>query len=111
MDVFAIVLLVGLGIWLLGMVFDRFLTLYRELWPLALIFAGIGAAWLIDYNVFTLFDLGVREQWIGIVFTGLMFGGVAYFWREFVGLLGSLFRKYSDQAETIEREHHLRRVA
>ena len=111
MDIFAIALLIGVGIWVFGMVFDRFLTLYREFWPIATILAGIGFAWLIDFNMFALYDLGVREEWIGIVVTGLMLGGIGLFWREFIGLLGSLFRKYSDEAETLEREHHLRRVA
>ena len=111
MDVFAVAVLMGLGIWVLGMIFDRLLSLYRELWPLATVIAGIGIAWLVDFNMFALYELGVREEWIGILVTGLIIGGIGLFWREFVGLLGSLFRKYSDQAETLEREHHLRRVA
>ena len=111
MYVFVVALLIGLGIWVLAMVFDRLLTLYRELWPLALVLAGIGVAWLADFNIFVLYDIGVRAEWIGIAVTGLMIAGIAFFWREAIGLVGSLFRKYSDQAETLEREHQLRRVA
>ena len=37
--------------------------------------------------------------------------GAAYFWREILGLFGGLYRKFTDEARTIERSEGLRRVA
>lgn len=111
MYVFATIALLGLAIWALTMVAERFFALAAEYWAGAFVLLGIGAAWLLDFSIFEMWGLSVRADWIGISLSGLALGGVAFFWREVLGLISSLFRKYSDQAEELERQHGLRRVA
>ncbi len=111
MYVFATILLMGLAIWALAMIAERWFSVAAELWALVFAVLGIGAAWLADFSLFDQWGLGVRAPWIGILLTGLALGGVAYFWREVIGILAGLFRKYHDQATELERQHGLRRVA
>ena len=42
--------------------------------------------------------------------TGVLLVGAACFWREILGLFRGLCRKFTDEARTIERSEHLRRV-
>ncbi len=111
MYVFATVVLLGLAVWALSMIGERVFSLAAEFWAAAFVILGIGAAWLAGFNLFQLWGIDVRAGWIGVTLSGVAMGGVAYFWREAIGLLSSLFRKYTDQAEEIERQHGLRRVA
>ena len=53
----------------------------------------------------------LRADWIGVTVSGLVVAGIALFWREVLGLIGSLFRKYADEAAELERQHGLRRIA
>ncbi|GIU93162.1 MAG: hypothetical protein KatS3mg011_2068 [Acidimicrobiia bacterium] len=108
---FALALFVGLGITALAMIFDRWLSRVPELWALVLVAVGIAVAWIAGFDMAALWGLDLRASWIGITLTGLVVGGMALFWRHFLGLLGSLFRKVADEAEEIERQHGLRRVA
>jgi hypothetical protein len=111
MYVLGIVALLGLGVFALAMVFDRFLSIAPEFWAVVLVGLGIGAAWLADFNVFQLWTIPVREDWIGVTLTGLMIGGIGLACRG-VGHLMSVFsRKVADEAETLEKETSLRRVA
>lgn len=111
MYVFATILLLGLAVWALAMIAERWFSVAPELWAAVFVVLGIGAAWLVDFDLFELWALGERAAWIGILLTGLSIAGVAYFWRETMGILASLFRKYSDEAAELERQHGLRRVA
>jgi hypothetical protein len=43
--------------------------------------------------------------------TGILLAGVAYFWRETLGFFAGLYRKFTDEARTIEKTENLRRVA
>lgn len=43
--------------------------------------------------------------------TGILIAGFGYLWRETLGVLGGLYRKYTDEARTIEKNENLRRVA
>jgi hypothetical protein len=43
--------------------------------------------------------------------TGILLAGFGYLWREVLGLFGGLYRKYTDEARTIEKAENLRRVA
>lgn len=111
MYVFAIAALLALGAFALAMFADRFVSLAHELWAIVLVGLGIGAAWLADFNVFDLWGITVREPWIGVTLTGLMIGGLALVYRSLGHLARVYTRKVGDEAETIEKEKNLRRVA
>ncbi|HEY5355751.1 MAG TPA: hypothetical protein VIK57_25200 [Streptosporangiaceae bacterium] len=40
-----------------------------------------------------------------------MIAGAAYLWRDLLGFFSGLSRKFTDQAKTMEKTEHLRRVA
>lgn len=111
MYIFAVALLLGLGVMALAAVADRFLSVFHELWAVAVVAIGIGLAWLANFNMWAQWGLEIRAAWIGVTLTGLALAGIAYFWRETLGLVGAMFRKLSDEAEELERTHGLRRVA
>lgn len=107
---FALALFVGLGIAVLVMIFDRWLSRALELWALVMAAVGVGVAWIADFNMATLWGIDFRAEWIGITLTGLVLGGMAMLWREILSLVGGLYRKVADEAEEIERQHGLRRA-
>jgi hypothetical protein len=111
MKTFAVLLLFGLGLSLFTMAGHRYATLSREVWAAVTIALGVGLAWLADLNMFRLWQLHVREPWIGVTLTGLALAGVAYFWHEVLGFFGGLERKYNDEAAALEKSQDLRRVA
>jgi hypothetical protein len=71
----------------------------------------VGAAWLINLNLFNLWSIPVRDSAIAVTLTGILIGGTAYFWRALLGFFTSLSRKFTDQAKITERAEHLRRAA
>ncbi len=111
MRVFGLLLLSGLGVMAFVNLADRFLAVAHELWNIAAVGAGIGFVWLAHFNLWTQWHIPVRHDWIGVTLTGLILGGIAVFWREVVGFLASLFRKFSDEATVLEKGQGLSRVA
>ena len=71
---------------------------------------GIGLAWLVDFDVWQLWNIAEREHWIGVTLTGLAIGGVAYACHGAAHFVSMFTRKVGDEAETIEQEKNLRRV-
>jgi hypothetical protein len=53
----------------------------------------------------------IRGSAIGVTLTGLIIAGAAYFWHEILAFFGGLSRKFTDEAATLEKTEHLRRVA
>lgn len=114
MHVFAAVVLFGLAVTVVTMFAGRYLALARELWFLAAAGVGVGLAWLTDFDLWQAWaDLPeVRQDWIGVTVTGLFFGGLGYFWHAVLEFFSGLYRKFHDEAETMEAEHReIRRVA
>ena len=72
---------------------------------------GVGAAWLTDLNLFSVWSIPVRTRDITVTLTGILLAGVAYFWREILGLFGGLYRKYTDESKIMEKSESMRRVA
>jgi hypothetical protein len=68
-------------------------------------------AWLIDLNLFSVWSISVRDSSIRVTVTGILIGGMGYFWRENLGLFGGLYRKYTDESKLMEKPETLRRVA
>lgn len=111
MYVLGMVALLGIAVLTVANMADRFLALAAEAWAFVLVALGIGAAWLIDLNLFSLWDIPVRTSWIAVTITGIVIAGAAYFWRAVLGLFSGLSRKFTDEAVTMEKTERLRRVA
>ena len=111
MYAFAVMVLLGLGVLAVAKIADRYLSMAAEAWAFVLLGLGVGAAWLVNFNLFATWGLGVRNAAIGVTLTGLAIGGVAYFWRDILDFFGGLYRKYTDQAASLEKSENLRRVA
>jgi hypothetical protein len=103
--------LLGLATLVVAAIAGRYLSLAQEFWAFSLVAIGMGAAWLADFNPFAAWGMSARNATIGVTLTGFAIAGAAFFWREFLGLFTGISRKMSDEAETIETERHIRRVA
>jgi hypothetical protein len=111
MDVFAVLVLFGLGIAGLLAVAHRFLDFAPEFRAVVAVGFGVGLAWLADVNMWGLWELPVRDTWIGVTLTGVAMAGIALFWHHILGYVGGLERKHNDEAEALEKTEGLRRVA
>jgi xanthine/uracil permease len=111
MYAFGMMALLGLAILVVAKVGNHYLKQISGAWALVLVALGIGAAWLADLNLFTIWSIPVRTSGIGVTLTGILLAGVAYFWREILGLFGGLYRKYTDESKIMEHGETLRRVA
>jgi hypothetical protein len=111
MYAFAIMALLGLAVLAVSGIASRYISLAAEVWALALVALGVGAAWLVNLNLFSLWGITARNNAIAVTLTGLIIAGAAYFWREILAFFGGLSRKFTDQAKTIEKAEHLRRAA
>lgn len=111
MYVFGTFILFALGVMGLTMFAERYLARVRELGPVAAVALGIGLAWVADFNLWTLWSLPVRENWIGVTLTGLALGGVAVFAHGVLGLFSGIARKASDEADVLEHRPELRSAA
>lgn len=111
MYAFGMLALLGLAVLVVASVAARFLSAAQEFWAFVLVALAMGAAWLADFNIFESWGLAVRNPTIGVTLTGFMIAGVAYFWRELLHFFAGLSRKFSDEAATLEKTQHLRRVA
>ena len=111
MYVFAVAALLGLALVAVAMIAERYLAIVSELYAFVLVALGIGAAWLADFNIFSLWGIGIRYEWVAIGLTGLILAGFAQVWHVVLGFFGGLIRKYNDEAAIIEKDKGLRRVA
>jgi len=113
MYIFAIAALLGLGILALAMIAERYVlsSEHREWWVALLVALGIVTAWITDFNMWGLWGVAVRADWIGVTLTGLALAGLATAWHEVLRLLSGLERKLRDEAATLEKAEGLRQVA
>jgi hypothetical protein len=111
MYVFAILALLGVGAFAVAAFADRYLSMAREFWAMTCVAFGIGAAWLADFNLWSLWHLPVRAEWIGVTLSGLAIGAVAFASYGAAHFVSTVSRKVTDEAVTIEQEKGLRRAA
>jgi hypothetical protein len=98
MYAFGMVALLGLAVLAVAGVASRYLSLASEVWAFVLAALGVGAAWLINLNLFSVWAIPVRNSEIAVTLTGILIAGAGYFWRALPGLFTSLSRKFTDQA-------------
>ena len=111
MYAFGMMALLGLAILVVAKIGNRYLRQVPGAWAATLVALGVGAAWLMNLNLFSMWSIPVRNSEIAVTVTGILIAGFGYLWRETLGVLGGLYRKYTDQARTIEKNESLRRVA
>ena len=103
--------LLGLAVLAITAMASRYMAIAAEIRALAMAALGVGAAWLINLDLFSVVGILTRDSAIGVTVTGVMIAGTAYFWQEILGFFAGLSRKLGDEAETLEQREHLRRVA
>jgi hypothetical protein len=111
MYAFAMMALLGLAVLAVTGIASRRVAMAAEVRAFVLVALGVGAAWLIDLDLFGVLAIPTRDSAIGVTVTGLMIGGAAYFWHQIVAFFAGLSRKLGDEAATLEKSEHLRRVA
>ena len=112
MDVFAVLVLFGLGIYGLLMIGDRFVDLAREVRAVVAVGIGVGLGWLADLNMWQLWEFLVRDGWIGVTLTGVALAGIAQFWHYLLGYFAGLGPEVQRRGPRPSRETQgLRRVA
>jgi len=105
-----LLVLIGLGVYVVALVGDRYVSLAREFVAVAYGLLGVAAAWLANFDLFKAWAMPAREPWIGVTLTGLAVGALAMAWRAIGAFVAGLERKFRDEAEVIEKTE-LRRVA
>lgn len=111
MYAFGMVALLGLAVLVVAKIANRYLRLFPGAWEFALVALGVGMAWLVNLNLFSVWSIPVRNSEIAVTVTGILVAGFGYLWREILDVFAGLYRKYNDQARTIEKAENLRRVA
>ncbi len=116
MHTFGIALLFGIGIMSVARWVEQPLAWVRSklrisVFPLLEVALGVGLAWAINFNLWQLWNIPMRADWLAVTLTGAILGGIAEVFSEVLGLFTGLGRKLNDEAETIERPSGLQRVA
>lgn len=113
MYAFGMMALIGLAVLVVAKVGNRYLRQVPGAFAFMLVALGVGGAWLTNLNLFSLWSIPVRNSDIAVTVTGILLGGVGYFWREVLGFFGGLYRKLTDEAKAMEEKSSqpLRRAA
>jgi hypothetical protein len=111
MYAFGMMVLLGLAVLVVAKIGNHYLRQLPGAWAAMLVALGIGAAWLTNLNLFSVWSIPVRNSAIAVTVTGILIAGAGYFWREVLGLFGGLYRKYTDESRIMEKSETLRRVA
>ncbi|HEY7143174.1 MAG TPA: hypothetical protein VH637_02935 [Streptosporangiaceae bacterium] len=90
MYAFAMVVLLGLAILVVAKIGNHYLRQVPGAWVATLVALGVGAAWLMNLNLFSIWSIPVRNSDIAVTLTGLLLAGAGYFWREVLGMFGGL---------------------
>lgn len=108
---FAVVVLLGLAVYAVASIVNRYVRVAREFIAATHVLLGLGAAWLGKMDLFSMWSAPARGPWIGLTLTGFAIGGFAIVWRESVEFMAGLERKFHDEAEALEKTQGIRRVA
>lgn len=99
---FAIVALLGLAAYKTTELVGSFLKI-EEGRMRAVLTLGVGVVFaeLLDYSVFAGWGIGIRETWMGPVFTGLCVGAIGYAWDHAIDVVAGLAHR--DEGTRISR--------
>lgn len=116
MYVLGIAVLFGLGIMAISRWVEHPLAFLRDrtkisFYPVLEVALGIGLAWAVDFNIWRLWGITMRADWVAVTLTGVALGGLSQFFTEILVMFGGLGRKLNDEAKTIESPTGLQRVA
>ena len=111
MHVFGLFVIFGLGVMALAMFAESILNVAKELRALVLVGLGVGLAWAVDFNLWSLWHFHARAGWLEVTLTGLFLGGAAYFWSVILGFFSGLLRKFHDEAATLEKTQQIQGIA
>lgn len=99
---------------LLGLALFKIVDLLEEVVPgltrfhtLVTMVLAIAGSMLLDYSVFTGYEIDLREAWMGTAVTGLAIAGTTSVWRALFHWMGT------DEGDAPEQRHqrHLRSAA
>jgi hypothetical protein len=111
MEAFGMIVMLGLAAVIVARIAARYLEMAREFVAVAYVVLGIAATWITDFDLFAAWGLHIRNHPLGIVFSGLVVAGAAYFWQPILAFFEGLARRQVDEAQTLEQSQGLRRVA
>jgi hypothetical protein len=103
--------LLGVGAFVLTAFAERILSMAREMWAMSCVAVGVGLAWLANFNLWNTWHLLVRAPWIGVTLTGLAIAAVAFTSYGVAHFVMTSARKLTGKAVTIESQEGLKRVA
>jgi hypothetical protein len=88
---FALVALLGLAAYKTTELVGGFLKI-EEGRIRTLLTLGVGVVFteLLDYSIFAGWGIGVRESWMGPLFTGLVVGAIGYAWVHAIDMVAGL---------------------
>lgn len=110
MHVLSVFVLFSFGVMGLTMLGDHYFHHAGDHWTFMAYVLGVGLAWLAAFNMWSLWHVGMRADWVGTTLTGFALGGSATFLHTVTGFFSGLHHKFEDQAKVME-EHELRRAA
>ena len=111
MHVFALYLFFALGVMAVSMMAERILDSADEFRAFMLVGLGVGLAWAADFNLWSVWNLHPRANWLGITLSGAFIGEGAYFWHVTLGFFSGLLRKFHDEAATLEKSEQVHGLA
>lgn len=116
MHVLGIALLFGLGIMAIARWIEYPLAWGRNkakisVHPVLEVVLGIIFAWAVNFNLWQLWNVPMRAQWVALTLTGIALGGVSHVFTVLLGMFSGLGRKLNDEAATIEAPANLQRAA
>ena len=82
MYAFGMVALLGLAVLVVAKIANHYLRQVPGAWAATLVALGVGAAWLTNLNLFSIWSIPVRNSDIAVTVTGIVLAGAGYFWRE-----------------------------
>ena len=103
MYAFGIAVLLGLAVMVVAAIGERYLLRINEFRAVVLVGLGIGAAWVVGFDLWAQWGMDSRAGWLGTTLTGIILGGIAYAWHVILTLFSGVSRKVTDEAATMEQ--------
>ncbi|MDP9071760.1 MAG: hypothetical protein M3N68_10900 [Actinomycetota bacterium] len=89
MYTFAVTVLLGLALFKIVDVIEDLVPGLAKLHDAVTVVLAIAGAFALDYSLFEGFGVGLREGWMGTLFTGVILAGTTSVWRALFHWLGT----------------------